>query len=242
MADANSRGWGSGWPNCQGGNQVTVNVTGGARLPVHRDVAELVRTLCEATVARGYQIRQADSGGFNCRSIRNSNRPSNHSWGLAVDLNWKTNPHQRTLVTDMPDWMPEMWQQCGFRWGGTYKKPDTMHYEYMGTPQQVAAHLAAARTFLDGRVLDPQAEERPHPDVLGMPPYGGKVLKSGSQGDAVRTWQERMKARGWRIEPTGVFDARTKEVCEKFQKEKGLLVDGKVGRQTWTAAWALPVT
>ena len=242
MADASSRNWGAGWPNCQGGKQVNVNVTGGARLAVHRDIADLVRTLCEATVARGYAIRPSDSGGFNCRCIKGTNRPSNHSWGLAVDINWQTNPHKAPLTTDMPDWMPEMWEQCGFRWGGKYRKPDTMHYEFMGTPDSVAGHLETARRFLDGRTLPAQTVEQPHSDEIQMPPYGGKVLKAGSQGDAVRTWQARMAARGWKLDATGVFEARTTEICQKFQREKQLTVDGKVGRQTWTAAWTAPVT
>jgi hypothetical protein len=244
MGDASSRGWGPGWPNCRAADQVTISVTGGAQFPIRKEIAELVSTLCEATVARGYAIRKPDTWGFNCRPIGGTKTASNHSWGLAVDINWQSNPHRAPLTTDMPSWMPEMWKACGFRWGGTYKKkPDTMHYEYMGTPSSVAADLEKAKTFLNGQALPAQVSTAPSPAEVGMPPYGGKVLKQGSQGDAVRIWQARMVERGWkRLDASGVFDARTTEVCRKFQTEKSLEVDGKVGRQTWTAAWSLPVT
>jgi peptidoglycan hydrolase-like protein with peptidoglycan-binding domain len=51
-----------------------------------------------------------------------------------------------------------------------------------------------------------------------------------------------MAQRGWVIPTSGTFDARGDEVCRKFQDEKGLVVDGKVGPITWKATWTTPVT
>jgi hypothetical protein len=46
----------------------------------------------------------------------------------------------------MPTWMPPLWNQFGFRWGGTYSsKKDAMHYEFMGTPADAAHHTARAQ-------------------------------------------------------------------------------------------------
>jgi peptidoglycan hydrolase-like protein with peptidoglycan-binding domain len=50
-----------------------------------------------------------------------------------------------------------------------------------------------------------------------------------------------MAFRGWRIGVDGVYGRHSEAVARRFQRNKGLLVDGIVGRQTWTAAWRLPV-
>lgn len=60
--------------------------------------------------------------------------------------------------------------------------------------------------------------------------------------DGIRTWQRRMKKRGWTITPDGRYGTRTASVAESFQREKGLAVDGLVGPVTWKAAWEEPVT
>ena len=63
-----------------------------------------------------------------------------------------------------------------------------------------------------------------------------------SQGEAVARWQRKMAQRGWRIPTSGRFDARCDQVCRRFQAEKALVVDGKVGPVTWRATWTAPVT
>jgi hypothetical protein len=94
------------------------------------------------------------------------------------------------------------------------------------------------------------------PTVASAPPFPypqGQFL--GLQGvanchcgvdDAERTnimkWQRRMARRGWKIDVTGSFDAQSAKVCRKFQAEKGIPANGKVGPDTWRAAWKTPVT
>lgn len=58
----------------------------------------------------------------------------------------------------------------------------------------------------------------------------------------VRVWQQRMKARGWRLAVDGVYGPESERICRQFQREKRLAVDGQVGPQTWRAAWTAPVT
>ena len=63
-----------------------------------------------------------------------------------------------------------------------------------------------------------------------------------SKGLAV--WQARMQARGWNIGKDGAdgrYGNDTARVVKQFQKNKGLKVDGKIGKATWDAAWSLPV-
>lgn len=63
-----------------------------------------------------------------------------------------------------------------------------------------------------------------------------------SKGLAV--WQARMQARGWNIGKDGAdgrYGNDTARIVKQFQKNKGLAVDGKIGKATWAAAWSLPV-
>jgi peptidoglycan hydrolase-like protein with peptidoglycan-binding domain len=39
----------------------------------------------------------------------------------------------------------------------------------------------------------------------------------------------------------GAYRPGSEEVCRRFQAEKGLKVDGKVGPNTWTATWTAAV-
>jgi len=58
----------------------------------------------------------------------------------------------------------------------------------------------------------------------------------------VRTWQQRMKDRGWTISVDGKYGSQSDSVCRKFQAEKGLSVDGLVGPKTWEKSWSAPIT
>lgn len=72
----------------------------------------------------------------------------------------------------------------------------------------------------------------PEESISGLYSYKG----------ALTPWQQRMKDRGWPIDPDGVYGPQTAAVATAFQKEKNLTVDGKIGPQTWDAAWTAPIT
>jgi glycoside hydrolase-like protein/putative peptidoglycan binding protein len=74
------------------------------------------------------------------------------------------------------------------------------------------------------------------------PPFPGRVLRRDVRGDDVEEWQQQMKDRGWHLEPSGTFDAKSEEICRMFQEEKGLDVTGTVNHETWDATWAAPIT
>jgi hypothetical protein len=119
-----------------------VHLKSGVRVKVRKEIAELVRLLLNECERRGYRLKQKSTGGFNCRPIADSKplRASNHSWGLAVDLNWHDNPMQMTLKTDIPPWMVQFMWAFGFFWGGWYNgEKDPMHFEFVKTPVQAAA-------------------------------------------------------------------------------------------------------
>lgn len=263
MSDASDRGWGAGWPDCQGGTIDTSFSVSGTRFPggVRVELCELVSRLVQETKNRGYQFgNDGDPSygcwGYNCRSISGSNTPSNHSWGLAVDINAPSNPHTDHLVTDMPDWMPELWTEYGFRWGGTYNdRPDAMHYEYMGTPQDAARDTERARAcgLGDGGTV-PNPPEPPDSDAPPFPFPAGDWMgiedpdpcnHSGyheADRPGIRQYQQRLADRGWTITVDGLFGRQTREVTTAYQREKGLTVDGLAGERTWHSCWTDPIT
>ena len=85
------------------------------------------------------------------------------------------------------------------------------------------------------------AMPKPKPKPTPIPAFPG-LTKRGSKGRAVGLVQARLKARGWRIAVDNDFGPSTDSIVRAFQREKGLVVDGKVGPATWAALWKAPVT
>ncbi|QEI43563.1 hypothetical protein BMF77_04183 [Dolichospermum sp. UHCC 0315A] len=93
-------------------------------------------------------------------------------------------------------------------------------------------------------------------DVTPLPPHPlwtGRYIFLTSpymEGSEILLWQRQMIHRGWNLGSGGttgkgddsVFSERDHEVLIKFQQEKGLEVDGKIGPQSWNAAWEAPIT
>lgn len=157
---AGQRGWGAGWPSCDGARQGGLAVVRGAQsgvgVSVHRRIARLVGLLLAENERRGYRMRPGQCWGYVCRAIAGTAVASNHSWGLAVDLNSLANPYQFPRRTDLPPWLPLLWNRYGFAWGGNYNgdgrfgKADSMHFEFMGTPADADALTALALVELTG--------------------------------------------------------------------------------------------
>lgn len=142
---AQTRGWGP--PGCTATQLVRIAMPGLIDHPpyfpvrVRREVAPLFRELIAWLVAERAErgLTTTSSGGYNKRLIAGTNQWSNHSWGLAVDLDAATNPYRSPLRTDMPPGTSAKARSLGMRWGGDYTgKPDPMHFEFMGTPADAA--------------------------------------------------------------------------------------------------------
>lgn len=79
------------------------------------------------------------------------------------------------------------------------------------------------------------------------PAYPGRVLKrndhQGKADAALKTWQARMIARGWKSLGTadGFFGARTESVVKRFQASCKLGADGAIGPKTWPKPWTQPM-
>lgn len=169
------RGWGD--PRAAGyrsAHIVTCNA-GGIKVSVHEDVLDVFRYL-NTRMARAYNLAgYADDWGYALRCIRGTgpgtSRPcvlSNHSWGLAEDLNATVNPmtsdlkanHQFVRAIVDPILAPF---QGRLLWGGEYvsARKDYMHFEYVGRRDQAAGDSATAR-----RLLTPPRPAPPEEDDM----------------------------------------------------------------------------
>ena len=148
-----AKGWGGGWPQNRAHDMARVRADrSGTAVNVHKRIARLVDMLLDETERRGYRLDRTQTGGFNNRPISGTNKPSNHSWGLALDLNWQRNPENfhGVVKTDFPVWLPKLWGRYGLAWGGNYRgsHKDPMHLEFMGSPDDADDMTSAARRDL----------------------------------------------------------------------------------------------
>lgn len=66
------------------------------------------------------------------------------------------------------------------------------------------------------------------------------VLRTGNSGEAVKTLQAALNARGYTCGTTdGEFGAKTASALKQFQSKAGLAADGECGALTWTKLLAL---
>jgi hypothetical protein len=230
--------WGPGWPADNRPKIVTVvSGKGGLRLPVRREIAPLVAGLVrDLERARGKPFRSDWSWGYANRAIRGTNTPSNHSWGLAVDLDAPQNPYLSrdihraahplrksfpgglVLRSTMPDKVVAIANEWGFGWGGRYPtRPDPMHFEFMGSVQDA-----------DRLVGDSGMPKPPPPGKT--PPPARPTIKRGATGPFVRYLQRKLE-----ITADGIFGSDTDQAVRRFQRKNDLTIDGVVGMQTWAA-------
>lgn len=158
MTTAQDRGWGPAYPNhCAEAraNCVEAEVAGCVFL-VHYRVASLLAAFAAAWHRTVEPLDPAQCWSFACRAIRGGITASNHSWGLALDLNSAKHPlgsvgtfspsQQRAIRSLLA--RPEFQHVT---WGGDYaSRKDEMHVEFTGTPAQAVA---------DTRLLSGTTEE-----------------------------------------------------------------------------------
>ncbi len=226
--NAQDRGWGPGWPNCSKDRLVTAVVGKNAvRLPVRQEIAPLVQALVrDLEASRQRPFRTDWSWGFACRAIKGTKTASNHSWGLAIDLDAPENLQQKGAKPPGKNTMPgdaaAIGDRYGFRWGGNYRSsPDPMHFEFMGTPADARRRVSELQGGQGGQGGQGKA-------FPGPPP-----LRRGSRGPSVLRVQQALDM-DFSSGP-GVFGPKTEDAVKGFQRQKGLKDDGIVGAKTWGA-------
>lgn len=180
------RSWGAGFPNCQKNRIKRLVRRDGLSLHLREEVITLFSLLIDETERMNYEVRRFNAagvpvtGGFSCRAIGETNTPSNHSWGLAIDINSDSNPQKKPLTTDIPVEVRQLWTKFGFRWGGTFSTPDPMHFEYMGSVSDAVADTARAQRELSG-VASGEEDDMAFPTQCRQSSPGQKFVIIGSR-------------------------------------------------------------
>ena len=159
----------------------TITTDDGSRFSVRKEVAPILLGFLNEIIAKGYRVngKTLDDWGWYVRTIAGSNTLSNHSWGLAVDVNALTNPQGRTLRTDMPAFVPEAAKRWGLRWGGTYEsRPDAMHFEWIGSRDDALRFVRDLKTLAqEADVTDADIEkiaQRVYEKIAGPEVFGNR--------------------------------------------------------------------
>jgi hypothetical protein len=208
-----------------------VELVQGVRIKCHEKVGSAVQALGRVLEAHAYPVRAQDTGAYNCRQITAGSGHSLHAFGIAIDINWNTNPFRKdnVLVTDMPRVMVDNILRIRTRsgkqvwgWGGNYRTvKDAMHFEIVCAP-------ADLETGIDWDTVH-QAKLRPEA------PHRWPLVQRGDRGPAVEKLHDLLKVAKAGERGYGTFGPKTEAAVRRYQQTHGLDVDGRVGRQTWTA-------
>lgn len=208
-------------------------IAGSGKIQCHRDAVGYFRALGRVLRKHRYVVRRDVTGCYVCRAITGGTAPSAHAQGIAIDINWDTNPYRTDrLVTDMPRAMVEeaeaITTRAGIiagRWGGDWDgRPETrqsnydaMHFEMMISPEEARAGFWA-------HAFD-ESDNWTWP-LLGI----------GERGNAVKQLQGHLaSAMNATTTTDGIFGPATESLVKQFQTTRGLDVDGIVSLGTWTA-------
>lgn len=130
------------------------------------------------------------------------------------------------------------WLRDGYKAGAAV----TYHGKFISTdcPGPILKAMVLNGSILTGKI----SVKDPKPATSRAPGFPGRDLAYPPviSGADVRKWQTQMKARGWNILVDGQYGKGSEAVCSKFQKDKGLFVDGVVGPKTWEKSWSSPIT
>ncbi|MBK7021468.1 MAG: M15 family metallopeptidase [Candidatus Microthrix sp.] len=145
-----------------------LNLYGEGVVTVDVLIVDAVKALNAVLIDWDYRTRRADTGAYNCRQITGGTNYSLHAYGIAVDLNWNTNPYGRTLVTDMAIGMIEAIEGIRtaggvqvWRWGGRYSNnKDAMHFEVVASPAELARGIQSQTTTNTERLIVTPEDER----------------------------------------------------------------------------------
>lgn len=243
--------------------RVTLSLYGEGRITVATVAADAFRALNACLVAHRYATRRADTGAYNCRLITGGSGLSLHSFGIAADINWTTNPYGPRLVTDMPPAMVSAIKairtrsgEYVFRWGGDYAgNKDAMHYE-------VVCSLADLMSGIDPRTVPGAVIALPGLPS-NLPPVRQRIpgtYRKGDTGAGVWLLQGMLNATrryhgGPLLSLDGYFGTATQTALNKFERfargmqalagnTKTITINGIAGRNElgalkfWTEAAA----
>lgn len=189
--------WG---PPCVGARMITVPLgDNGARVTIDRRWEHAIRALDMCFTVHNYEVRKADTGCYNCRTITGGTGYSLHAYGLPPDVNWSTNPYGPRLVTDMPPAMILDIEAIRtvdgltvWRWGGRYSgNKDAMHFDPQVTPEQIARGIDWATVATTGEPDMPLNDA----DLFSI----GVIVKKSLADAGLATLSEKEKRRAAKL-------------------------------------------
>lgn len=132
------------------------------------DVAVVFRWLAREYDRRVERLVPGWCWGWFVKKIEGSSIVSNHASGTAVDFNAPDNPMakgstERSLTARQIDVCHAIERESGhvLRWGGDFTRDDPMHWEIVGTPNQVRLLAAKIRKAEEDKVATQfNAEDR----------------------------------------------------------------------------------
>lgn len=122
------------WPTLTGNKKLRVNKINGVDKKLHAIGLEIAR------LPKDERIWAEGACTYTYRVIKDTDRLSMHSFGIAIDLApsktqyWKDEAKEETAHIGYKNTMPlsivRIFEKHGFIWGGRWYHYDTMHFEY----------------------------------------------------------------------------------------------------------------
>ena len=119
------------------------NQTDTIRLKIDSRSIPAWKQFIQILIEEAFPLKLGQCSSYNCRPVKklsgySTTTWSNHSWGIAVDINSLDYPQGKRPASNDPIWrlaqrvVDEIRTLSGkpvFRWGGTFSTPDPMHFE-----------------------------------------------------------------------------------------------------------------
>lgn len=221
--------------------------------------------LANVLLAHNYDLRTPDTDSYNCREIKGGGGRSLHSYGIALDVNWQTNPFKRTpdkrkVVFSTKATQAERAEEVRRGISDTDMTPAMIDdvlaiktnsgkrvFEWGGNWHNVkdAMHFEIDVTPADlASGIDQGTVKQPPPDASWGTPRGAlagddSVLAQGAEGPRVRALQAALAQRNFPVgEIDGDFGPKTLAALRAFQTAQGLQPTG-IGDSATLAALGL---
>lgn len=146
----------------------TIQIRAQCHVEVVDDLSAALAEVAAAGLAAQIDVKNANTYGgcYAPRYSRISGYLSRHTYGMALDTNTVSNcqgcsPRMHCDVV-------RIFRRHGFAWGGNFRRPDGMHFEWVGEPRD---QIAYPSTYCPN-IVEPTVQRV-------VPPLGREVLAAG---------------------------------------------------------------
>ena len=232
---------------------MTVIDFGPDRIQVAPPAVDAFHALASALLSHGYQIRVDDTDSYCCRAIKGGTGHSLHSFGIAIDVNWDTNPFKETpdgrevRFSDKAT-QQERAQDVKLGHADTDMTPEMINdvraiktnnakmvFEWGGNwkDRKDTMHFeldvtpADLQTGIDWNTVKKSRDPKATAAAGGSEIQVSNQLETGARGDDVRKLQLSLAQRGYPIgDVDGIYGNQTATAVRAFQASQGLSQTG----------------